>query len=562
MKDVYSKEYAKRNNILHKAVYVLFIIYLVMGIQAQMISSNTNVYIMVICLVLSYIYEKIILSLDLFNRKKVYIISRYIEIIIYIVCMAIVKEDALIAYPIVGILLMLCYDFLLYDAIDDNLNRGTKLTMVFVPQFLSVIFLYGSPSQMSWAISIVLTLIAFLIVYYIVDYFYYFTNALNDKNLRLINKNSKLEDANNELIILRDKMKSVNEEINFHKISLSKINENLEQINYEIKSQNDVMKYMSSTFDILKCINVITESVMEVKKPEICAFYIREDVYMNKYPCVMINSNMSSMQKKLGKCIAKIYDEIKVSGNTLNIMETGILKGKYEFVGDSNIHAVSIFPLFNTEDIYGIMLIASKNKDFFESGTKYYESLVVEFNSVLKSTQLYLRMEDMARKDGLTGIYNRLYFNELFLKECKIAEENNLNLSVALFDIDKFKSINDTYGHLAGDEVIKMIADIDRETAEQYGGFACRYGGEEFLLVLPKTSAEVASAILESMHDRIKNTTIFYEGKEIHVNVSIGLTSYPELCASTDELIRRADSLMYYSKENGRGMLVVDGTCD
>ena len=128
-----------------------------------------------------------------------------------------------------------------------------------------------------------------------------------------------------------------------------------------------------------------------------------------------------------------------------------------------------------------------------------------------------------------------------------------------MFDIDFFKDINDTYGHLAGDEVIKHIARIDAEYAENYGGSAVRYGGEEFVLVFKDKTVDEAYAILREMHSDIKNSVINFNGTYIRINVSIGLASYPETNADIHDVLDSADKALYYSKENGRGMIVVYG---
>ena len=109
------------------------------------------------------------------------------------------------------------------------------------------------------------------------------------------------------------------------------------------------------------------------------------------------------------------------------------------FVGDANINALAFLPLKDKKKIYGLMIVGSDEENFFEKGISYYEGCIVDFNANIKSTKLYLQMEDMARKDGLTGIYNRVYNTELFKKVSKEAVLKNKTLSVALFDIDKFK---------------------------------------------------------------------------------------------------------------------------
>ena len=131
-------------------------------------------------------------------------------------------------------------------------------------------------------------------------------------------------------------------------------------------------------------------------------------------------------------------------------------------------------------------------------------------------------------------------------------------MSVALFDIDKFKSVNDTYGHLAGDEVIKCIASVAEQCIEKYDGFVCRYGGEEFVAALPNKKLEIAQPIIEELFEEICSKIVKYNEYEIPISVSIGLTSYPEICKNTDELLKRADWCMYYAKEHGRHQINVD----
>ena len=127
-----------------------------------------------------------------------------------------------------------------------------------------------------------------------------------------------------------------------------------------------------------------------------------------------------------------------------------------------------------------------------------------------------------------------------------------------MFDIDKFKSVNDTYGHLAGDEVIKCIASVIEQHTEKYDGFVCRYGGEEFVIALPNMKLEAAQTIIEDLFDKICSKVVRYNEFEIPLSVSIGLTSYPEICENQDEILKRADWCMYYAKKHGRHQICVD----
>lgn len=129
---------------------------------------------------------------------------------------------------------------------------------------------------------------------------------------------------------------------------------------------------------------------------------------------------------------------------------------------------------------------------------------------------------------------------------------------MALFDIDKFKMVNDTYGHPCGDAVICHVASLLRQAAVSNGGIAGRYGGEEFVIAFQgKTLAEVYE-IVEKVHKKIKTESVVYEDKTLNVRVSAGVASYPETCENPSDLLTRADWAMYHSKRNGRDRITID----
>jgi diguanylate cyclase (GGDEF)-like protein len=314
---------------------------------------------------------------------------------------------------------------------------------------------------------------------------------------------------------------------------------------------------LSSSFDIPKCINVVIDTITDVKKTKLCAIYLNKNVFNNQEASCNIRTDYASMQRRLKKDIESIFEDV-VKKNADNEVVHGESVKKYRFIGDTNIEAVAVLPIKDNKIIHGIMILASDRDNFFDKGLDFYDNCITEFVVSVKTTKLYLKTQDMARKDGLTKIYNRVYFMELFEAAAKTAVQKKQPLSVALFDIDKFKSVNDTYGHLAGDKVIKMVAQTGLKYADKYDGFTCRYGGEEFLLVFPGKDEQEALDILEEFHSEIKNTKVEYDKFSIDVNVCIGLSSYPNICKEPEMLVNRADISMYYGKKHGRGRLVLD----
>ena len=152
--------------------------------------------------------------------------------------------------------------------------------------------------------------------------------------------------------------------------------------------------------------------------------------------------------------------------------------------------------------------------------------------------------------DGLTQIHNKRYLFEALEKELIRARRYERDLSVLMFDIDFFKRINDQYGHLAGDHVLRELARIVQDRIRRDEVFA-RYGGEEFVIVLPETSLAGAVALAENLKARVSSHGFSFQGEQIPVTISIGCALLQDDKAATD-LIQRADEKLYQAKRSGR----------
>jgi two-component system, cell cycle response regulator len=152
--------------------------------------------------------------------------------------------------------------------------------------------------------------------------------------------------------------------------------------------------------------------------------------------------------------------------------------------------------------------------------------------------------------DGLTQIHNKRYLFEALEKELIRARRYERDLSVLMFDIDFFKRINDQYGHLAGDHVLRELARIVQDRIRRDEVFA-RYGGEEFVIVLPETSLAGAVALAENLRTRVGSHAFAFQGEQIPVTISIGCALLQDDKAATD-LIQRADEKLYQAKRSGR----------
>lgn len=164
----------------------------------------------------------------------------------------------------------------------------------------------------------------------------------------------------------------------------------------------------------------------------------------------------------------------------------------------------------------------------------------------------------LARTDELTGLVNRRHFLELAEHECAVARRYGLRLAVVLFDIDGFKKMNDSHGHLAGDEILK---DVARRAGEQVrsADVLARYGGEEFIVLVPESTAQSAAVIAERIRKGVAERAFHTSAGTAAVTISAGVSEMQSNSDTLEDLIRRADRALYDAKGAGRNCIVVHG---
>ena len=169
----------------------------------------------------------------------------------------------------------------------------------------------------------------------------------------------------------------------------------------------------------------------------------------------------------------------------------------------------------------------------------------------------YEEIYRMAIIDGLTMVYNKRYFMEFLEREMARCARYDRPLALIIFDVDHFKRVNDNFGHLAGDHVLKQSADlISAGTIRKEECFA-RYGGEEFVILLPDTVVERARILAEKIRTMIKDEVFEFEDNIMPITISLGVASFRP-GETIDQFVHRADAMLYKAKQNGRNMVCVD----
>ncbi len=215
-----------------------------------------------------------------------------------------------------------------------------------------------------------------------------------------------------------------------------------------------------------------------------------------------------------------------------------------------------VVPIIIGEDILGAFILINKTGDSEFTTDDEDTALMVSFHAsaAIEKALLHEKTVELAKTDGLTGLNNHRTFHETLEEEIHRARRFDRNLSLLLIDIDYFKKFNDTYGHQAGDTVLKELAGILCQNLRSIDS-AARYGGEEFTIILPETPLEGALNTSKRMSSEVKRHVFDIMGNKTSITVSIGIATFPEDAMDREGLIKAADDALYMCKRKGRNTI-------
>jgi diguanylate cyclase (GGDEF)-like protein len=205
----------------------------------------------------------------------------------------------------------------------------------------------------------------------------------------------------------------------------------------------------------------------------------------------------------------------------------------------------------------GILYLYDFDSRVLEERQLDHLALLASFAAMaIDNASLHGRTKMMALTDALTGLYNKRYFMQMFPHELIRARRYMKPLSLIMIDVDNFKKLNDTYGHPKGDQVLASVANILFGSLRA-ADFSFRYGGEEFVVILPETMLDGAFMVAESLREKIYKgvTPLLGQGSELVVTVSLGVAGYPGDGSTTDNLLAHADACLYKAKHQGKNMV-------
>ncbi len=296
---------------------------------------------------------------------------------------------------------------------------------------------------------------------------------------------------------------------------------------------------------------IVQEAHTALAKAEECALYLVNEAKQELSLAAGWRRDGASVRLKLGST----FDQwVMKRSQTLMIQDS---RNDFRFSTESGadfgaLRSTCVTPLVTENRVLGVLRVSAAEPGVFNADDLRFLNIISNLSAVvLRNMQLYEKMQELALKDSLTGLYLNRYFQERLGEEIARSHYANTPFSLVMLDIDHFKRYNDEYGHAAGDLVLKHIASAVSGCVGE-GDLAARYGGEEFALILPNRSKQEAVDLAETLRARIEKNKFTLRRVENQVTASLGVAGYPEDGQTKEDLVRHADKNLYEAKNSGR----------
>jgi diguanylate cyclase (GGDEF)-like protein len=316
----------------------------------------------------------------------------------------------------------------------------------------------------------------------------------------------------------------------------------------QLEAINTIAKQTTAVLELPELLEILCNLIPQSFPVDHLAVFL-----LNSENCLILRRHHGNLP-----CALREGDRLPVQARAIaSVLETGqaiLISNRPETAICDNSKSEILLPLISFGQKLGVLICSSRMPAAFkESDFQSLESMADIVAKAIQNASYMEKLRAMANLDGLTGIFNRRYFETRFPEKLAEASRYGGGLSVLIIDIDKFKSINDEFGHLLGDEVLKQVSAVLKPKLRKID-LLCRYGGEELVIVAPATTGRNAQDFAEKLRKTIAQYP--FPGIPRPVTVSIGIAEFPLHGRTRDELIRSADEALYRAKTEGRNRVI------
>lgn len=345
--------------------------------------------------------------------------------------------------------------------------------------------------------------------------------------------------------------KQAEEELQLAKEKLETWVGELERRNREINLMRQMDELLQTCENITEAYPILAQFIPQIMEKTTGALFNFSNSRKSLESAVTWGGNIESDQIfTAADCWALRRGQIHIASRDLSGL-------RCRHMGASTLDYIEV-PMFEPGKVMGMLHIEYPPDVKCDRKAEELALIVAEHLSLsLSNLKLRETLHAQSVRDPLTGLYNRRYMEETLEREIHRAVRSRIPIGIIMMDIDHFKSLNDTYGHEAGDLVLAELSGIIRKNVRA-SDVACRYGGEEFILILPNADGEVTRQRAENLRAEVESYEFVYHRQSLRkVTVSLGVAAFPEHDQSADSILKKADEALYLAKKLGRNRVEI-----
>ena len=325
----------------------------------------------------------------------------------------------------------------------------------------------------------------------------------------------------------------------------------------ELATLVDIGKALTSSLNLKDVLDVIMGKVASLLKPKLWSLLLVDSESDELYFEIVVSpvaDQLKQVRLKMGEGIA---GWVALHGESLLIADAqndDRFARQIDRQMDFTTRSLICVPLMVRGQVLGVIeLVNSLEDEGYGEPELHIISIIADYAAIaIDNARNYQRACELVITDDLTGLYNARHFNTLLDREVAAAKRFGQSLSMVFLDLDRFKQVNDTYGHLVGSRVLSEMGGVIKRNIRMVD-YAARFGGDEYVLLLPSTPKSGAMTLVANLR-KVMREQIFRadDGREFQVTASFGVATYPDDAASNLDLVRLADEAMYAVKGGGR----------
>ncbi|GAB4437213.1 MAG: hypothetical protein OHK0040_08530 [bacterium] len=316
-------------------------------------------------------------------------------------------------------------------------------------------------------------------------------------------------------------------------------------------------KILTSTLNTQELLKLVMEKVGELLSAKNWSLMLLDEEKQELYFEIVVGESADKLKG------IRIKADQGVAGWVANHKEAVLLKdvtkdsrflANIDNISGFKTHSLICTPLICRDKVLGVIELVNKKigEEFTEEDLDILKHLSDYIAIAIDNARNFEKIQELTIKDDLTCLYNTRFFHEMLEREIRRSMRKRRELSLIFMDMDHFKEVNDTYGHLCGSKLLKEVADIIMESVRNID-IPIRYGGDEFVIILPETNKEQAKNVAERILNNIRDHSFLKEeGLNLKLTASIGFATFPDDAIDKTDLVKKADNAMYQVKNSTR----------